>query len=330
MYMGGTEIAILNLIRVLDKTKFDIYIGYTDDTSDKELLKRMSKYAKIINIRENSASVDVMVNCSPYKSATEYFNNVKFKRMHLWFHHFGGRDESIFNDENYINSLDKIIAVSAATKNTMLKQEYAEKIQGKVDVIYNILDKDILLKKAEEECVIDKGCGLNLITISRLSKEKGFQRKLALVEELVKRDIDFKWYIVGSSYYKEEEDKIKAMFEKYKDKFVFLGMQQNPYKILKQCDYLVQLSDYETWGLTITEAKLLGVPCIVSNFEAAFEQVRDMENGIILSREHPETYKYRIDDIVNNKRKFKENVKAFIYNIDEIIELWEEKLSTID
>ena len=90
----------------------------------------------------------------------------------------------------------------------------------------------------------------------------------------MKRNIDFKWFIVGSSYYEELENKIKSMFTKYGDRFVFLGMKQNPYKILKQCDYLVQLSDDETWGLTITEAKLLNVPCIISDFESAYKLSR--------------------------------------------------------
>lgn len=330
MYMGGTEIAILNLIRVLDKTKFDIYIGYTDDTSNEELLNRMAKYAKVINIKENKLEIDIMVNCSPYKSAIAYFSNITFKKMYLWFHHFGGSDESIFNDDEYIKSLDKIITVSEATKNIMFKQEYASKIQGKVDVIYNILDKSLLLKKAQEDFELKKAKDLNLITISRLSLDKGFKRKLYIVDELIKRNIDFKWYVVGSSYYKEEEDKIKSMFTQYADKFVFMGMQQNPYKILKQCDYLVQLSDDETWGLTITEAKLLNVPCIISDFDVAYEQIEDMKNGIILSRQQTETYKDRIDDILNNKEIFKENLKDFDYDINKIIKLWEQKLNAID
>ena len=330
MYMGGTEIAILNLIRVLDKNKFDIYIGYTDNTSNKELLDRMAKYATIVNIKDNKVDIDVLVNCSPYRSAIQYFSNVNYKKMYLWFHHFGGSDESIFNDEEYVKSLDKVITVSEATKNIMLKQYYAPIIQGKVDVIYNILDKPILLKKSQEEYELEKAKDLNLITICRLSLDKGFGRKLYIVDELIKRNIDFKWFIVGSSYYKEEERKIKSMFKKYADKFVFMGMQQNPYKILKQCDYLVQLSDDETWGLVITEAKLLNVPCIISDFDVAYEQVEDMKNGIILSRQNTETYKDRIDDILNNKMVFKENLKHFDYDVNRIIKLWEKKLSAVD
>ena len=330
LYMGGTEIAILNLIRLLDKDKFEIYIGYTDDTSNERLMGRMAKHAKIINIKDNKIDIDVMINCSPYKSSTLYFNNVNFKKMFLWFHHFGSSDESIFNDDEYIKSLDKIITVSEATKNIMLKQEYAPKIQGKVEVIYNILDKTRLLEKAAEEYELDKAKDLNLITISRLSLDKGFARKIFIADELIKRNIDFKWFIVGSSYYEELENKIKSMFTKYGDRFVFLGMKQNPYRILKQCDYLVQLSDDETWGLTITEAKLLNIPCIISDFDVAYEQIEDMKNGIILSRSNTDSYKDRIDDILNHKEDFKANLKDFEYDINKMVEVWEQKLSEID
>ena len=327
IYMGGTEIAILNLIRVINKEKFEIYIGYTDETSNKELMDRMAKYAKIVNISKQKIDIDVMVNCSPYKSSTKYFYNVNYKKMFLWFHHFGGSDESIFNDDEYIASLDKIITVSEATKNIMLKQKYADKIKGKVDVIYNILDKNMIFKKSQEDYEIEKAKDLNLITISRLSLDKGFERKIFIADELIKRNIDFKWFIVGSSYYIELENKIKSMFTKYGDRFVFLGMQQNPYKMLKQCDYLVQLSDDETWGLTITEAKLLDVPCIISDFDVAYEQIEDMKNGIILSRQNTDSYKDRIEDIINNKEIFKQNLKDFDYDINKILKVWEKKLS---
>lgn len=323
LYMGGTEIAILNLIRILDKTKFEIYIGYTDDSSDLELLNRMAKYAKIVNIKDCSVNIDILINCSPYRSSIKNFNNVNYKKSFLWFHHFGSSDESIFNDGDYINCLDKIITVSEATKNIMLKQPYSSKIKNKVNVIYNVLDKELLLRKSQEEYALEDSCDLNLITISRLSLDKGFQRKIYIADELIKRNINFKWYIVGSSYYKELENKIKNMFAKYSDRFVFLGIQQNPYKILKNCDYLVQLSDDETWGLTITEAKLLGVPCIISDFDVAYEQIEDMKNGIILSRQNTDSYKYRIDDILNNKLYFKENLKNFKFDISKIVQAWE-------
>ena len=43
-YMGGTEMAILSLVRNLKG--YEIYIGYTDETSDVDLLNQYKPYAK--------------------------------------------------------------------------------------------------------------------------------------------------------------------------------------------------------------------------------------------------------------------------------------------
>ena len=63
--------------------------------------------------------------------------------------------------------------------------------------------------------------------------------------------------------------------EQTKEHFEWLGFIKNPHKIVKQCDYSVLLSDDETWGLVLTEAMLLGVPCIATDFDVVFEQITD-------------------------------------------------------
>ena len=75
-YLGGTEIAILSLLRVLKGYK--IYIGYTDETSDQRLLNQYGEFAEVVNIEENfSEEIDTLIICSPYKSALEIDGKVK-------------------------------------------------------------------------------------------------------------------------------------------------------------------------------------------------------------------------------------------------------------
>lgn len=323
LYMGGTEIAILNLLKKLNNSdEYEFYVGYSDNTSDKRLLDKFSRYAKTINVEKTPIDVDILINCSPYKSAVEKFKNVNYKKVFLWFHHFGKSEESIFNDIEHLKELDKIIAVSETQKNIMLQQPYSHYIYDKIEVIYNILNTDEIIRKSLEPIETDFSSQLNIVTISRLSPDKGFYRKLVLGKLLKERGIDFKWYIIGSSYYSKIEKDIKRMFKEYKDNFIFLGIKHNPFRILKHCDYLALLSDDETWGMTITEAKILGIPCIITDFDVAFEQITDMENGIILERYNTDSYENRIDDIINNKIKFKNNLKDFVYDVTKIIDTW--------
>ena len=55
-----------------------------------------------------------------------------------------------------------------------------------------------------------------------------------------------------------------------------------------------------------------------------------MKNGIILSRENTASYKDRIDDILNCKEVFKDNLKDFNYDINEMVNIWEQKLSELN
>lgn len=62
----------------------------------------------------------------------------------------------------------------------------------------------------------------------------------------------------------------------------FVGMQPNPYPYIKAADIYVQSSRFEGFGLTITEAKILGRAIVCTNFPTAFNQLEDGKNGIIV------------------------------------------------
>jgi len=312
-YMGGTEIAILSLIKNLKG--YDIYIGYTDDTSSVDLLNQYSAYAKVSKLSEiEDIEYDSLIICTPYKSVWDMITNIKRKNTYLWFHHFGDRGASIFHDERTYTQLDKIIVVSETVKNIMLRQKYGERIKDKIYVIYNILNVNEIINKSKIPIGLELSKTLNLVTVSRLCLEKGFKRILKLANALKDNNVDFKWFVIGGNYYKDVEGKIKDMFKDLDKYFVFYGFLDNPYNIIRQCDYLVLLSDNETWGLALTEAKILNVPCIVTDFEVAYEQIVDEKTGIIISRSERDNYQDKVDIILNKKEELKNNLNNFQFS----------------
>ena len=60
-----------------------------------------------------------------------------------------------------------------------------------------------------------------------------------------------------------------------------LGMKVNPYPYMAQCDVYVQTSRHEGFGMTIAEAKILGVPIVSTNFDVVYDQITHEENGLI-------------------------------------------------
>ena len=321
--LGGTEIAMLNLVTKLKGYK--IYIGYSDETSDQHLLDRFTKFAEVVNLNEiESIDVDTFITCSAHYNLVEAVKKVHAEKTILWIHHLVNVETTVLAQKEETDKLDSVITVSNTTAKTL--KEVFPNLKKKIKAIYNIIDEDEIKNSADKPLKkkLKLSNELNLVTVSRVCKEKGFERMIHLAKFLREKNINFKWFIIGGNYYKDEFNRIKKLYEEFKDNFEWFGFIDNPHNIVKLCDYSVLLSDDETWGLVLTEAMMIGVPCITSDFKVAFEQIKDQNNGIILSNELTATYSERIDDIINNKDKYKKAVKNFKYKNDAIIRKWDE------
>lgn len=321
IYTGGTEKAMLNLISKLKG--YDIYVGYSDEASEKSLLDSFAKYAKVINVNEApSIEFDYLVVCTTRYHLIPCVANIKRKNFILWVHYLFKADTSALKIKEECDKIDNVISVSE-TMNKKLKDLFPL-AQDKMSVVYNILDKEEIKEKSLIPIKLNLSETLNLVTVARVCEAKGFSRMLHLAHCLKKANIDFKWFIIGDNFYADQANEIKEKFKDFKDNFEWFGFLDNPHNIVKQCDYSVLLSDEETWGLVITEAMYLKVPCIVTDFDVAYEQVTDNKNGIILSRTDLESYETRINDIVNNKEKYKAELINYDYENGKILKQWEE------
>ncbi len=317
--MGGTEIAMLNLIRRLKG--YEIYVSYTNESSDQELLSRFKPYAKIVNLNNiENIEVDTLISCSAHYNLEPNIKKVSTKQTILWIHHLINIETTMLKDIEETKSLDYIVTVSNTTANKL--KELFPHIKEKIKSIYNVINGEDIIKASNEPINLELSKELNLVTVARVCYDKGFKRMLVLANLLKEKNIDFKWFIVGGNFNNDEYEEIKDSFKDFKDNFKFFGFIENPHNIVKQCDYTVLLSSGETWGLALTEAMILNVPCISSDFEVAFEQITDKVNGIILSRENTDSYKTRIEDIITNKDKYKKAVKNYTYDNTTIIENW--------
>ena len=97
----------------------------------------------------------------------------------------------------------------------------------------------------------------------------------------MKKKLILSGIFVGKGSNEKEHNEVIEMLQSFIPNVELVGHQSNPFPYVKNADYLVLMSDRETSGLVITEAKIIGTPCIVSNFEAAYEQITDGENGFI-------------------------------------------------
>ena len=63
----------------------------------------------------------------------------------------------------------------------MLKQDYANKVIGKIRVIYNIIDVDDIIRKSNKRIKMDTDHELTMVSVGRVCYEKGFERQLKLL-----------------------------------------------------------------------------------------------------------------------------------------------------
>ncbi len=212
---------------------------------------------------------------------------------------------------------DKIIAIS----NGVLR-EFLKKYQAKdTEVIYNLIDKEKIIKDSQAEKITYEKDKLNLISVGRIHPIKGYDR---LIEVLHKLDLDKKLdkvvvRLIGSG---PDDDKIKEMITNYKleDKVKLLGKKKNPFPYVKASDCFLMTSRFESFGLVILESLILKVPVLALEV-LSIHEIMDKKYGMIVENSFEGLYNGILSIIENQDilKKYLDNLKDFSYNIDDIV-----------
>jgi glycosyltransferase involved in cell wall biosynthesis len=187
-------------------------------------------------------------------------------------------------------------------------------IKDKIKVIHNIVSPKLIKELSEEKIVDSKfdTTALSILTIARLSKEKGIDLALEAALQLVKMGKYFKWYIIGEG---DERVYLETKIKEYQleNSFILLGLKDNPYPYVKQSFLYVQPSRYEGKSLAIDEAKILAKPIITTNYPTAKDQIDHGVNGIICEM-NPMALAQQILALTENPNL----IEKFIFNLKEM------------
>ncbi|MDE5413795.1 glycosyltransferase [Alkalihalobacterium chitinilyticum] len=182
-------------------------------------------------------------------------------------------------DHPYYEKLDRIVTVSQECAKSI--SEIFPDFKDKVDVIFNIVSPKIIDKLSKEnmDMVMDDKF-VNIVTMGRLSYEKGIDMAVNACDLLVKNGFNIKWYVLGEG---DEKENLEELIKKKKlgNNFFLLGLKENPYPYIKNADIYVQPSRYEGKSIAIDEAKILKKPIVVTNYNSAKDQIANRVTGII-------------------------------------------------
>ena len=207
---------------------------------------------------------------------------VKAEKKIAWVHFDISKhkiNKKLYN--NLYERFDKIFAVSNECKKKL--DEIIPAVRNKSEVLLNIVSEDLINEMSESNIDFDDNYkGIKIITVGRLSKEKGQDLAIKTLAKLKKDRYDVKWYCIGEGNSRQEFEQLIKEY-KLEENFLLLGATSNPYPYIKNADIYVQTSRHEGYCLTLAEAKALNKPIVTTNFIGAYEQIKDNENGIIVN-----------------------------------------------
>lgn len=254
-------------------------------------------------------------------------NNINADKKVLWLHNDPSKSPCNikYYKESY-NKYDKFFCVANSIKKRFV--EIFPELEDKAEVFYNIIPiKDILMKSMVNEGFNDKYDGIRILTIGRLSQEKGYKMAINVCEKLINDGYKLKWYVCGEGGERYELENLIRQ-KGLGDNFILLGNKSNPYPYLNQCDIYVQTSYFEGYCTTTNEARILRKPIVTTDVSGAREQFINYENGIIVSIDEIEVYeaiRKLIDDDklrckLSNNLKFIDFTKNNdMYKLEEIL-----------
>lgn len=232
-------------------------------------------------------------------------DRTRAKTKVLWYH-------TLYIDKKnypYYKKFDKVVAVSEYCKNNFVNS--FPLIKDRVNVLYNYYNFLEIKTKAHENIIDMNEDVEKVVTVGRLSPEKGFElaiRAAAILKEKSKGKIHWYWIGDGPECFKVQASKLINDLC-VESNFHLLGSRINPYPYIYNCDIYVQPSEREAFSTTIIEAKSLNKPIVVTDIGSVYEQLENGINAFIVSHS-PESLAEKILLLYENqeiKDIFKEN-----------------------
>lgn len=177
----------------------------------------------------------------------------------------------------------KVIGISEAVKNRIV--DLGEVNLNKVEVVYN----PVSIKESLDRVTLDYENAFVFVTTCRLVPVKNLSTLLAVFKELVSRNPNkrMKLWIVGDGTEKEKLQKHVDDLE-LNGKIVFWGFQENVRPYLEAADVFVLPSFSEGFSISLVEAMLCGLPCIVTDQGGPSEIIEDQVTGFLINPTDPD------------------------------------------
>lgn len=313
------------------------YVSFDEILKEKNIFKKLKKILKKIFItivgyerlayyfakkKYKNKKFDVAINYLETQSPKFIIKSIKANKYLQWIHIDISKVRDIYfidKQAKLYKKLDNIICVSKVAKSSF-DERYIE-LRKKTVVIYNFYNVDKIRKMSEGERIFNSN-DFNILSVGRLVEQKGYERAIEVFYRLKQEGYKFKWYIIGDGILKKSIQKKINKLE-LSENICLLGIKENPYPYIRQCNLFFLPSLYEGFPTVTIEAKVLEKPVLSTEVSGIKEQIINGETGIIVDNNELSIYfelksilkntnsiksfssKNGLENIINNNKKYK-------------------------
>ena len=355
---GGVTKVLLDLLENINREKYDITVMtlYNQGVYINEV-KRYAKYTYCFNIPDSN---DHSLKAELYRKywggmlrlpesfmykwfvkekydieiafmhgwSTKFIsgsNNKKSKKI-AWVHadlvtwnRVDGVFKNLEHHKRAYSKFDEVLCVSQTVKEGVEKKYNIKNAR----VLYNPINREKILKLSNEKIedieILNK---FKLISVGRLSEEKGYDRLLRVFKKLKSDGLDIELILVvnGDKYNELNEYIVENKLGK---DVTLLGFKENPYKYVRASDLFICSSISEGFSLVIGEAMAIGIPVVSVDCQGPNEVLDFGKYGKLVSNNEENLYN-GIKEMINNKvlyekYKNKANERGKMFSINKFI-----------
>lgn len=345
---GGAEKVLTTLLKHLDKSKYNITLCTIINTGNYiDEVKPYVNYISVISLPHNQYILDRIWYAIKYKLVYELLpiswvyklfipkgndieiafcegfttklisksSNKKAKKI-AWVHidlkqnpwpQKLGIYHNIEEETLTYSKFNSIITVSKTVKQSF-KDVYGQ--AEKTITIYNPIDIHDIKQKGRENINGYNKSVMNLVTVGRLTPQKGYDILLQVVARLKNEGYKFVLRILGEGTDLEELLRYKEQYglQGYVE---LMGFKKNPYPYIANSDLFICSSRSEGYSLVIAESLVLGIPVLSTYCSGPNELLDEGKYGKLVKNS-------------NDGNNLYEGLKQFLKN-KELLEIYRQK-----
>lgn len=339
------DVEIISTYKVLDKPAFPINkkinVKYlmNDKPNKEEFKKELKKFningifkeglksIKILKARKK-LMIEAIRNCNSdvIISSRDIHNEWlgKYGKKETlkigWEHNYHNHNERYINKiVSSVKNLDYFVLVSKEQQ-----EFYSKRVNPKCVYIPNsIEDYPEVLSLLDEP---------NIISVGRLSKEKGFSDLIEVCSYVKEIIPEFMLHLVGDGVERSNIEKQIKLFH-LEDNVIMHGFKttEEINELLTQSSIYVMSSFTESFGIVLLEAARYGIPLVSFKNSGSTEIISNNWDGYLIDNRDKKIMAKKILELLKNKNRriimgknaYKKSLK---YNIDNVIKDWKKLL----